>query len=164
MFNILRTSFARTSLNLTRKNVSLTHPTLSALSKAYFSNGSSSQASNPAEQKVETQTVDEAVKAEQIKTEAPPKQTFQEYLSNKSPILGKVTSFVVESWEQTFPSDQYKLKAEIARQKAKSKQRLRKIRKYIMKKNLNRYKVRSLNGREHLWSPMMEHLRKKPSH
>jgi len=34
--------------------------------------------------------------------------------------LGKVTDFVVDSWEQTFPSDRYKVKAEMAKKEAKA--------------------------------------------
>jgi len=133
MFNILTKSLLRNSINLARRTVSIQSKELFALSRANFSQNQNQESQNAQEntekvekvaEKVEeqvSQTATEDIKADKADqtTSAPKKPSFMEYLSTKAPAVGKVTNFVVDSWEQTFPSDKYKIKAELAKKLAK---------------------------------------------
>jgi len=49
------------------------------------------------------------------------KQSLKDRISNMSPFLGKVTNYVTEALEETFPSDKYSMKAEQAKKLAKER-------------------------------------------
>jgi len=53
--------------------------------------------------------------------------SIKDRLANTAPFLGKVADFVADSWEQTFPSEKYHIKAEIERRKAKERAEKEKV-------------------------------------
>jgi len=98
---------------------------------------SANKATNTQEQNVNNQnqanTTDQAKTADQAmsntdKTTNPTeekkeaaKQSLKERISTMSPFLGKVTNYVADALEETFPSDKYSMKAEQAKKLAKER-------------------------------------------
>jgi len=65
-------------------------------------------------------------------------------ISKSSPTLGKVVNYLIDSWEQTFPSDQYHAKSERARMLAKEEIEKELQKKILTEEELAKVKINFL--------------------